>query len=645
MQMRVIMVIVGALVGVCAGSVLMGSTVAQALIANDVMNFHFDELPPAGSFDDKSAVNVSGSCSGGAECPGVGGTGLRGTPHNNNVKRAADFNGWTDCIKIPDRAEHSLSLGSGVSFSVWVLPRSLPGIGGASAFVSKYKAAGDQREWILGIRNQNGSPHLAFWKSSLGTSSSTTAVYSNRVLGNGDLNRWMYVALRINSSRQYEWWVNGSLDASGSLSSTSFKAGTAPTRIGCIEGSTTAPDMFFHGKIDELLVAKSYMSSTAIQRLYAWSLPTVPFMAHVAGIAWGLPLAEQKPVDVPELASRIQQLGMDFYRFIIRADGKCEPACKDFDALKQLLKYFVTNRITTRVIVERNPFWLTVRPDGADQACLDAYDENEPAQHVKQWACAIAKLAADYPDHLVGWSIDDFFVPRPSGNPEVRRSFSNRAYALTACRELRNPEHEAPDLKMYTTMYCEPVGNANDMITDYQVPQWWQGATASPSWADAFVDYLTKPDGARDLAEMRECIDGVNVYTDPARFAGQNAINECIDTLRALQIQEPILEIIEGVYVRDVGGLVTEPSTESGLCEMRKDHVDASRLTVPDGFIFYEMLSTDDGCIHDYNQNYSAPERPNPVQGCQSNGSGPADDYGFCGMRTKTRSAATYIQY
>jgi hypothetical protein len=222
------------------------------------------------------SLNENGNCVGPADCPGVGGTDLRGTPRNDNVKRAADFNGTTDCITIADDPDHSLPLNEpvdlpggekGLTFSAWILPRSLPRPGPGVAIVSKYSSGADQREWILGIRNDRDnpndsvSPRFTFWKSSDGTSSLTTAVYSNRVLRATDLNRWTHVVLRINSDSAYEWWINGRIDVDDGipreLRNPTFKAGNATTRSGCVERSASAPDMLFHGKI-ELLVARSY---------------------------------------------------------------------------------------------------------------------------------------------------------------------------------------------------------------------------------------------------------------------------------------------------------------------------------------------------------------------------------------------------
>jgi hypothetical protein len=114
-------------IALCALASTTGVVPSFADVANDVMIFHFDELPPDRSFDDKSALDANGLCVSAADCPGVGGTGLRGTPRNDNVKRAADFNGTTDCITIADHPDHSFTLNDGLTFSAWILPRSLPG--------------------------------------------------------------------------------------------------------------------------------------------------------------------------------------------------------------------------------------------------------------------------------------------------------------------------------------------------------------------------------------------------------------------------------------------------------------------------------------------------------------------------------------
>jgi hypothetical protein len=597
---------------------------SSAPVANDVMMFHFDELPPAGIFDDKSSIDANGACANAAVCPGVGGTGLRGTPRNSNVKRAADFNGTTDCITIPDHPAHSFNLNNGITFSAWILPRSLPGAGRAVAIVSKYSTGGNQREWILGIQNVSGDPHLAFWKSREGTSSSTTAVYSDRVLQTSDLNRWTHVVLRINSASRYQWWMNGSLVGAGVLADSLFKAGTATTRIGCVERSALAPDMLFHGKIDELLVAKSYISDTDLQAQYAWSRPQTPTMAYVAGIGTVPPgmvgslLLANGRVDVPALAARIGHLRPDVYRFVIRRNRRCAESCNDFEALGRLLQTLSGSGAFTKVIVERDPLWYTIEPTGAPAECLTELS-NEAV-----WGCAIGALAALHPNRLVGWSIDDFFSQH-DGPAGPKGSFLDRKHAVNASRALHA---RAPDLPVYATIYCNApivdstyIDSATHRAYDvrlYHEMSWYD--SASLTYDRAMFDFLTRAGGdGVDPAELRGFITGVNVYLnqrywDP-NIPKQTTINRCLDGLRRLQVSRSFT-INEGVYVT----LAARPPM---TCTERRSNVDAARLTVPDGYVFYEMLSLQE-----------SPELP-----CS------AAEYDYSSLRTKTQRASTFVRW
>lgn len=592
-------------------AIINGSRLGHAVVANDVMIFHFDELPPAGAFDDKSAVNANGFCNDSSDCPGVGGTGLRGTPLNDYAKRAADFNGETDCITIPDNSAHSLSLQNGLTLSAWILPRSLPTAGGAAAIVSKYSSSGDQREWILGIRNINGGPRLAFWKSSQGTSASTIAVYSVRVLQATDFNRWTHVLLRINASGSYEWWINGLFDSGSVIQDLLFKAGTATSRIGCVQKSTTAPDMLFRGKIDEILVARSYISDADIQAQYNWSRPQRPTMAYVAGLGKvgqeGSLLLSDGRINVTALAARLRDLRPDVYRFWIRRDQNCAVSCKDFQALGQLLQLLSVTNAYTKVIVERDPLWRYIEPAGAPAECF------LKSSHEAVWGCAIGALAQSHPGRLIGWSIDDFFSehPGPSG---PTGSFLDRQHAINAGRALRA---RAPNLPIYATIYCSKV--IKDDVPKRHDMSWRDPATLT--YDQAMFDFLNRTgDDGIDPAELRRLISGVNLYVDPPDWidgiAKQTIINRCLDGLRPLKLSGNFT-LNEGVYIT----WNTDPVM---TCAERRRNVSAARLSVPDGYVFYEMLS---------------PLEPLEELQCS------AENYNYDSLRTATQRASYFVTW
>lgn len=497
------------------------------------------------------------------------------------------------------------------------------GTGSAVAVVSKYSSGGDQREWILGIRNDSDNPRFAFWKSSNGASNSTTAIYSNRVLRASDLNRWTHVVLRINSESAYEWWINGTFDGDRRhrryLASPEFKAGNAKTRIGCVERSASAPDMLFHGKIDELLVARSYISDIDLQKLYTWSRPQTPTMAYVAGIgtpgaAGSLLLADGR-VNVPALATRIRDLQPDVYRFFIRRNSRCDVSCNDFEALGRLLEALSDTGAYSKVIIERDPLWFTIEPTGAPAECL-----GQPS-HEAVWGCAIGALAKVHPNRLIGWSIDDFFSEH-DGPAGPNGSFLSRIHAVNASRALRA---QAPNLPVYATIYC----NAPIYDVTYEPPSdsrlrhdmsWYD--RRSLTYDRAMFDFLTNVgrDGVVP-GELRGFITGVNLYFNQRYWdkseSQQTVINRCIDGLRRLQVGGNFT-INEGVYITLLGG-----DSKRERCAVRQKNVDAAKLTVPDGYVFYEMLS---------------PLEP-PELRCS------AAEYDYNSLRSATQHASAFITW
>lgn len=567
------------LVGCGGFAAILTASTGYALVSNDVMDFHFDESAGATAFDDLSAANLAAFC-GGSACPKAREIGLRGTPRHNNARLALDFDGVDDCLTIADNPAHEMSLP--LSMSVWILPRRLPAAGAAMAMLSKYRASGNQREWILGIRTDGaGVSWLTFWQSSAGTSAGTTAVHSNRRLTSADLNRWMHVVIRITAAGQYQWWLNGTLESQGTVASTSLFKGSASVCIGCVEHSTLSPDFLFRGKIDEIMVAKSYVADADIRAFYDWSKPVQLTMAYVDDPPL---LAENCRVDTAALAERVTDLGTNVYRFSIRRNRlcgssclypssvcTCAGACDDFSSLRT----FLAQNPGIKVIVERNPFWYSIAPTGASPTCLS---KPSPEQ---VWGCAIGELARTYPN-LVGWSLDDFFAEKKDGS-NVVRSFLDRPLAKAACAALHDPVTGAPHVKIYATIYCN--GEVPDHIRDkYQMDEWWHH-DFPPTWETAFVDYVNSD------PELRTCITGVSLYTGPDELTeGSATINRCIGTLRALQVGQPVLEIVEGVYISSL-------SDDEISCDQRRQNVSYSRRTNPDGFAFYLMpVPSDTSC-------------------------------------------------
>jgi hypothetical protein len=577
----------------------------QKLIANRVLQMHLEESASAITFTDTSPQQHHGACTG-ATCPTRNRIGLVG--HASTLRRlAAEFDGVDDCITIADNSDHSLSLP--FTISAWILPRALPASNTSMTIASKYSTLGNQREWTMSLGDDNGTAKLGFAKSSLGTSGSTTAVYASRSFSPTDRNRWMHVVLRANASGAFEWWINGALDSTGIFPSNTFFAGSATTRIGCVEKATAAPDSFFSGKLDELLIAKSYISNADLQQLYTRSRPTSPKMTFLEGHT----LLPNKQIDVPELDARIRDLGMDEYEFVIhRKMSSCSPngSCEDHLALRDLLGRMVASPGRAKVVAGRNPLWFSTTPTGADATCLAKPNAEE------KWGCAIGDDANDFPGTLTGWTIDDFFVEH---NDEDHIAFFDRTRFERACTALRERN---PSVKVYATMYCPT--DISKYRCGYDVHynlDWWPNTEGAPvpdssgvcspgpgtidplRETDLIYEYVTETgtDGV-DTTLLQSCLSGVNVYGLEGTPA--SVINECVDGLRPMQQLIPGFEIRLGVYTTtglrhptidcvDSGPPVGYPNEQDVL---RQDIIESARLTAPDAFVFYVMPQSSDTC-------------------------------------------------
>lgn len=589
-------------------------------ISSEVIEFHFDEQPGSFpiTFEDRSPLHVNATCANGTACPGVGGTGLAGTVVHSNVRRAADFNGSSDCITMSaDRTEHSLNSTAGISISVWIYPRGLPANGEQSIIASKYDPNLDNREWMLGFRNVGGATRLAFWKSHTGKSINTEITYADRVWdgdasdGDSDLNKWWHVVFRMNTAATPSWYLNTvSVPATASFSNTTFFNGTSKVRIGC--SATSAAPGYFYGKIDELRVARRYFTvTTDIYGLYSWSVPPAPTVAYAAGTGWELePQFDhcggdmlQKPIDPVELKDRLDAANATDYEFGIRRWCRYDGA-RDFAQLIEFLKLLEQTSSKLRVTLYRNPLWYDISPEGIDDtnefvgpSCMD-----KPAP--TKWACAVTKLAVRFPSNFKGWLIDDFFAEK--NGQAGYDSFLKRSHLVSVCQEFNNPAYRvdandpSPVIDLGGVIYQRKMTSTDLNAINAYADGWPSAATlASGRWSDAMRDYLQN--GA-DATVVRNCLKNVHLYVGPSDLDDPvanppGALNLDLDKLRPFQVSAPPIRLIQGIYVGDTGlgaGLVPNlPVDNAGGCLVRAKQVDAARLTVPDGFAIYEFPSDD----------------------------------------------------
>lgn len=588
-------------------------------ITGDVMNFHFDEWPGATSFNDMSGANLNGSCSGSA-CPTVGPgiIGLLGTPNNQHKRRAARFNGTTNCVTIPHNTNHWMT--APLTMSVWVLPTALPTQNGQGmAFISKYAPQNNNREWILGIRRVSGVNRFAFWKSHDGTSSGTIARYSTASVAT---DKWTHVIIRIKPiyhswgfqiGSSYQFWIDGQLDSSGNLGSEYwFAQRFASTRIGCVQQSNTSPDMFFEGKLDEVFVAKYYFSDGDIQNYFSWSKPAVPHM----GFWVRAEEDNQAPYQAQAVLDQALSMGMDVLYFFVRRNNACTGSsckcnCDDFRQLHILLDLAKVQAPDLKVMVVKLPLWGTSDPptsvaqppDHAEVPGLADCDSTYTTPE-ERWACAIGKLA-DVHSNLSGWVIDDMLSAKEVDG--INRSYLNRDAAVKSCNALL----AEAQLPVYGVLYCgqrlqspgqetngytckELVPPAGEGFSDHEC--WWQAASdkscsdTDPSdtttQTQAFYPYMTYGSGAT-LSLLQDCIKGAVVFTNPGDFeftdlsTGESKSNQCLDEVRQVGGD---FELIHGVYL-NFRGLAGPLNT----CGKVWGNILESRMVVADGYSFFQL--------------------------------------------------------
>lgn len=131
--------------------------------------------------------------------------------------------------------------------------------------------------------------------------------------------------------------------------------------------------------------------------------------------------------------------------------------------------------------------------------------------------------------------------------------------------------------KLYSVIYC-----GNSIGLDSLKVKEFSTATTHEK---AFADMLNSDD------ELKECFDGVYLYTSPRELVDEKMINNCIKTLRPLK-----KEIIEGVYISDL-------AKRSISYNQRYKNINISRKTAPDGFAFFVLPINDSLHIQYKNDN------------------------------------------
>lgn len=175
--------------------------------------------------------------------------------------RSGFFDGTNDFGSFGDHSDHDITLP--FTLSAWIYMTQLPsGKGSTATIISKYGAAGNQ-QYEFSI---NTSDVLYFWKSHDGTNGEQA--FSTGYTFNGShVNAWQHVAVVGEVDGTMRLYVNGSQVDTGTLSNTTFYAGsTASFRI----GANTVTSNYFKGNIDDVRMYWTALNANQISYLYGY---------------------------------------------------------------------------------------------------------------------------------------------------------------------------------------------------------------------------------------------------------------------------------------------------------------------------------------------------------------------------------------
>ena len=173
---------------------------------------------------------------------------------------AANFNGTSSTIVIPNSIEQPLIFAKEFGVSMWFNLASLPTGSDEDFLISLYQ------EGYLDIRvKANGVIQGKVAEETTGTDRLVTS--ANSVIS---ANTWYHVVW-TGETNNLILYVNGSSVATGSTWNGTYYHSNA----GCRIGSKSGPSFYFNGKIDQTRIFQKYLSSSEVSTLYAETAATV----------------------------------------------------------------------------------------------------------------------------------------------------------------------------------------------------------------------------------------------------------------------------------------------------------------------------------------------------------------------------------
>ena len=181
-------------------------------------------------------------------------TGTSGWSNFGKFNKALNFDGSNDTVIIQNNT--SLNMSSGMSFSTWVYPTTIPG-SSSYAFIGK-KSDGSAHQYALYVSDSacSGVTRFAFsiW---IGTVNKALCATNTTLVA----NTWYHVVGAYDGTT-IKIYINGKLD--NSIAQT----GTIDTGTGTFKIGTNISDLYWSGRIDEVKIYGSALTADEVKTDY-----------------------------------------------------------------------------------------------------------------------------------------------------------------------------------------------------------------------------------------------------------------------------------------------------------------------------------------------------------------------------------------
>lgn len=180
---------------------------------------------------------------------------------------AADFElSSSQYLSIADASQTGLDLSTDFTFEAWIRLEQLPSTAGATFTILAKDDVGVSRSYFFGIESALNKLKCNFFSDN----TTRTDFVMDEAFDAGDLGVWIHVAAVADiSASSIIFYKNGVLMAGTTViaSSTTIQNGTAPFTVGG-RLSSSSPEAFFDGQLDEVRVWNDIRTGTEIANNY-----------------------------------------------------------------------------------------------------------------------------------------------------------------------------------------------------------------------------------------------------------------------------------------------------------------------------------------------------------------------------------------